>query len=238
MSGTEVVVHRVRTKYRWPPLQLNFWLFIMLVGSCTILGINSYFITVQNQLRVGIPWYVLLPLLFALVELSWSRDGRQGRLRDFEELEVFSANIFICRYFPYWIASSALAVVFILVMLWLISQRQLLPGIVIMGSFILFILWMVGLIVISIQLWGPSGVNGNCNIYVNGRSYTGPNVNTLAYLEQHSICKYFSRRLGKLIMANLCAGQSWQAQWAFELVGCVFLLWMMIMAYQVYQDDT
>ena len=39
-------------------------------------------------------------------------------------------------------------------------------------------------------------------------------------------------------MANLCAGQSWQAQWAFELVGCVFLLWMMIMAYQVYQDDT
>jgi len=104
-------------------------------------------------------------------------------------------------------------------MLWLISQRQLLPGIVIMGSFILFILWMVGLIVISIQLWGPSGVNGNCNIYVNGRSFTGPNVNTLAYLEQHSIC------------------QSWQAQWAFELVGCVFLLWMMIMAYQVYQDD-
>lgn len=33
-------------------------------------------------------------------------------------------------------------------------------------------------------------------------------------------------------------GQSWQAAWAFELVGCVFLLWMMIMAYQVYQDDS
>lgn len=51
-----VVVHRVRTKYRWPPLQLNFWLLIMLIGSCTILGINAYFITVQNQLRLGIPW--------------------------------------------------------------------------------------------------------------------------------------------------------------------------------------
>lgn len=37
--------------------------------------------------------------------------------------------------------------------------------------------------------------------------------------------------------ANCEIGQSWQAQWAFELVGCVFLLWMMIMAYQVYQDD-
>ncbi|KAL2071956.1 hypothetical protein VTL71DRAFT_11299 [Oculimacula yallundae] len=177
-SMSEVIVHRVRTKYRWPPLQLNFWLFIMLVGSCTILGINSYFLTVQNQLRVGIPWY-----------------------------------------FSYWIASSTLAIIFIIAMLYLISQRQLLPGIVIMGSFILFVLWMVGLIVISIQLWGPNGVNGNCNIYVNGRSFTGPNVNTLAYLQQKSIC------------------QSWQAQWAFELVGCVFLLWMMIMAYQVYQDD-
>jgi len=32
-------------------------------------------------------------------------------------------------------------------------------------------------------------------------------------------------------------GQSWTAAWAFELVGCVFLLWMMIMAYQVYRDD-
>jgi len=34
------------------------------------------------------------------------------------------------------------------------------------------------------------------------------------------------------------AGQSWQAAWAFELVGCVFLLWMMIMAYQVYAEDS
>ncbi|PBP17344.1 hypothetical protein BUE80_DR011913 [Diplocarpon rosae] len=175
---TDVIVQRVRVKYRWPPLQLNFWLFIMLVGSCTVLGINAYFLSVQHQLRLGVPWY-----------------------------------------FPYWITSAALALVFVLVMLWLISQRQLLPGIVIMGSFILFVLWMVGLIVISIQLWGPGGVNGSCNLYVNEQEYTGPNVNTLAYLEQHSIC------------------QSWLAQWAFELVGCVFLLWMIIMAYQVYQDD-
>lgn len=147
----------------------------MLVGSSAILGINAQFVSVQNQLKVGIPWY-----------------------------------------FSYWIATGALSVVFILVMLWLISQRQLLPGIVIMGSFILFILWMVGLIVISIQLWGPSGVNGNCNLLT---ASTGPNIETLAYLEQHNIC------------------QNWQAQWSLELVGCIFLLWMMIMAYQVYQDD-
>lgn len=56
---TEVVVHRVRTKYHWPALQLNFWLLIMLIGSSTILGIYASFITVQDQLEVGIPWYVL-----------------------------------------------------------------------------------------------------------------------------------------------------------------------------------
>lgn len=175
-----VIVRQVRTKYHWPAMQLNFWLLIMLVGSATILGVFSSFITVQQQLQVGIPWY-----------------------------------------FPYWITVSALAILFILGMLYLISQRQLLPGIVVMGSFILFVLWMVGLIVISIELWGPTGsVNGNCNLYVTSSQSSGPNTNALAWLEQHSIC------------------QSWQAAWAFELVGCVFLLWMMIMAYQVYAEDS
>ncbi|KAG9235352.1 hypothetical protein BJ875DRAFT_374467 [Amylocarpus encephaloides] len=178
---TDEILQRVQTKYHWPHLQLNLWILIMLIGSATILGIFSYFITVQQQLHVGIPWY-----------------------------------------FPYWITTSALALFFILLMLYLISQRQLLPGIVIMGSFILFILWIVGLIVISIQLWGPSGsVNGNCQLYVTGRGgeNRGANTQTLAWLEQNSIC------------------QSWTAAWAFELVGCVFLLWLMIMAYQVFRDD-
>ena len=76
-------------------------------------------------------------------------------------------------------------------MLWLIQQRQLLPGIVIMGSFILFILWVVGLIVYSVQLWGPVGsVNGNCQLYVVGGEVHGANTDTLAWLEQNSICKF------------------------------------------------
>jgi len=176
---TELVVQRVKTRYHWPAVQLNFWLLIMIVGAATILGVNASFLTVQQQLQVGIPWY-----------------------------------------FPYWISVSALTLLFIGVMLWLIQQRQLLPGIVIMGSFILFILWIVGLIVYSVQLWGPSGsVNGNCQLYVRGNQVHGASVDTLAWLEQSSIC------------------QSWTAAWAFELVGCVFLLWMMIMAYQVYRDN-
>lgn len=60
-----------------------------------------------------------------------------------------------------------------------------------MGSFILFVLWLVGLIVISIQLWGPVGsVNGNCNLYVDGATSRGPNLETLAWLQQKSICEF------------------------------------------------
>jgi hypothetical protein len=54
-----VIVRQVRTKYHWPAMQLNFWLLIMLVGSATILGVFSSFITVQQQLQVGIPWFEL-----------------------------------------------------------------------------------------------------------------------------------------------------------------------------------
>ncbi|KAJ8064107.1 hypothetical protein OCU04_007942 [Sclerotinia nivalis] len=174
-----VLLNRTRTKYRWPPGQLNFWIFFMLIASSTILGISAYFLSVQNQLHLGVPWY-----------------------------------------FPYWVVSAALGVLFIITMLWLISQRQLLPGIVILGSFILFVLWLVGLIVWSIELWGPSGsVNGNCNLYVTANPQTGASTATLAWLMQHSIC------------------QSWIAAWAFMLIGVIFLFWMMIMSYQVYRMD-
>lgn len=85
---------------------------------------------------------------------------------------------------------SALTIIFILILLGLIQQRQLLPGIVIIGSFILLVLWSIGLIVISIQLWGPRGsVNSNCQLYIESRPVRGQNANTLAWLQQNSICK-------------------------------------------------
>lgn len=105
-------------------------------------------------------------------------------------------------------------------MLWLIAQRQLLPGIVMMGSFLLFVLWMVGLIIISLQLWGPTGsINSNCQLYVEHNSISGTSLETLAWLQQHSIC------------------QAWQAAWAFQLIGCAFLVWILTMAVQVYQGQ-
>lgn len=115
---------------------------------------------------------------------------------------------------------ASLAVLFILLLLWLIYQRRLLPSIVMIGGFILFVLWLVGLIVISIQLWGPAGsVSSNCNLAVFNLHPTGESVGTLAWLEQRSIC------------------QSWQAVFSVGLVGAIFLLWIMLMAYQVFADD-
>lgn len=176
-TSSEMVIGR--TKYQWPPIQLNLWLLVMMVGSSTVLSIFSSFIFTQRQLRIGIPWY-----------------------------------------FTYWITVAAISIVFLLIMLWLIAQRQLLPGIVMMGSFILFILWMVGLIIISLQLWGPHGsINSNCQLYIEHKSVFGTSLDTLAWLQQHSVC------------------QAWQAAWAFQLIGCAFLVWIMTMAYQVYKGQ-
>lgn len=135
------------------------------------------------------------------------------------------ANLIPCpprpsRYFPYYITVCALVMAFILLLLWLIFQRRLLPSIVMIGGFILFVLWLVGLIVVSVELWGPSGsVSVNCDAAVFNQNPTGQTLQTLAWLEQRSIC------------------QSWQAVFSLGLVGALFLLWIMVIAYQVFADD-
>jgi hypothetical protein len=85
------------------------------------------------------------------------------------------------------------------------------------GGFILWVCWLVGLIAVSIELWGPTGsVSSQCNLNVFNQNPTGQTLQTLAWLEQKSIC------------------QSWQAVFALGLVGAIFLLWLMVMAYQVF----
>ena len=95
------------------------------------------------------------------------------------------------RFFPYWITVSSLTIVFIVLLLWLISQRRLLPSIVILGAFMFFVLWLVGLIVVSIEMWSASGsVSNNCDVLVFNNPPTGQTLETLAWLEQRSICKF------------------------------------------------
>lgn len=105
-------------------------------------------------------------------------------------------------------------------MVWMISQRRLLPAVVFVGAFILFVLWLTGLIVIAIQLFGTNGpVQSTCNAQVFGQSPKGQTLYTLAWLEQRAIC------------------QSWHAVFAMGLVGTLFLVWIMFMAYRVFADS-
>lgn len=60
-TSDSVVYERVERvhKYRWPGMQLNFWLLIMLIASCTIIGVFSTFVQIQQTLLLPIPWSVL-----------------------------------------------------------------------------------------------------------------------------------------------------------------------------------
>ena len=114
---------------------------------------------------------------------------------------------------PFGIAVGSLTIIFILIMLALIFQRRLLPGVVMLGSFILLVLYITGAVETAIQLFGPQGnLNSNCNAYVLIPNHPHDlSVNTLAWLQQRSIC------------------MSWQAVFAFWIVGGVFLIWMIIL---------
>ncbi|KAJ5561415.1 hypothetical protein N7535_004118 [Penicillium sp. DV-2018c] len=121
--------------------------------------------------------------------------------------------------FPYMVATSALGVLFIFLVITLSIRKFLLPGVIIIGSFILFVLSLTGLIETSLQLYGVVGnVNDNCRNYVEGNQAWGNNINTLAWLTQRSICN------------------CWKSAFALELVDTVFYFWMMIMSWQVNRD--
>ncbi|KAF2814291.1 uncharacterized protein BDZ99DRAFT_495807 [Mytilinidion resinicola] len=120
---------------------------------------------------------------------------------------------------PYGVTVGSLAIAFILIELILIMQQRLLPGIMMLLSFILLVLFVTGIIATGIQLFGGHNVNNLCQTYVNNEKFTGPSGNTLAWLQQNSIC------------------QSWDAVFAFWIIGTVFLIWMIIMASQVSQNQ-
>lgn len=67
-------------------------------------------------------------------------------------------------------------------------QRRLLPGLMMMFSFILLILYLVGVIETGIILFGSNGVQGYCQQYVNNSPSRGASVDTLAWIAQQNIC--------------------------------------------------
>lgn len=97
--------------------------------------------------------------------------------------------IYFFRYFPYYVTVGSIVIAFDLSVVWLIANRRLLPGVVMIGAFILFVLWMVGLVASSNELWGSGGVQSNCNLQVYSQNPTSPTMETLAWLQQKSTCK-------------------------------------------------
>ncbi|KAI9825378.1 MAG: hypothetical protein M1819_000544 [Sarea resinae] len=150
-----------------------------MAAAGTTLGVFADFITIQNAMKLGIPWII-----------------------------------------PYEVTVSSLTIFFMLLMLVLITRRMLLPNVVMIGTFILFVLWLTGLIETGIQLFGSAAdVNSNCNRYIEDHKVTGQSIDTLAWLQQDAICS------------------DWLAAFSFEVIGTIFLLWMMIMASQVSRDE-
>ncbi|KAL2222882.1 hypothetical protein M432DRAFT_25852 [Thermoascus aurantiacus ATCC 26904] len=121
--------------------------------------------------------------------------------------------------FPYMVTVGALGVVFVIVILILAAQRFLLPPIIIVGSFILWVLWLTGLIETALQMFGGAAdINSNCQNYVTNMEFKGNSVDTLAWLTQNNICN------------------CWKTAFAFEVVNTVFFVWMIVMSWQVNRD--
>lgn len=137
---------------------------------------------------------------------------------------------------PYGVTVGALTIIFVIIELILIAQRKLLPGVMMLLSFVLFVLYIAGAVGTGIQLFGGNNINNQCNRFVfNNRTY-GATQETLAWLQQQNICKHCSRLQDEEASANESTGQCWQAVFAFWIIGAVFFIWMMIIASQVNQN--
>lgn len=90
---------------------------------------------------------------------------------------------------PYGVTVGALTIICILIMLILIAQRRLLPGVMMLASFILFVLFVTGIIGTALQLFSGPNINQLCQTYVNNQRPRDQNVITLAWLQQQNICK-------------------------------------------------
>jgi hypothetical protein len=102
----------------------------------------------------------------------------------------------------------------------LTARRLLIPGLILLGAFILFVLWLTLLIETALQLYGPrANVNADCLNRIERQPFSGTTIETLQFLTQTNICN------------------CWRAAFAFEVVGTVFFFYMMVLAWQVQRDD-
>lgn len=110
---------------------------------------------------------------------------------------------------PYSVTVGALAIIFIIIEIVYIAQRKLLPGTMMLLSFILLVLFIAGIIGTAIQLFAGPNINNQCNTWVFNDNQDGPSLDTLAFLQQRNICAYsvkgFERQ--RLIIAQVNVGK-------------------------------
>lgn len=87
-------------------------------------------------------------------------------------------------------------------------SRRLFPGLVMLKAFIMFVLYLTGLIGTAIQLFGP--VIEQCD-----RSSTGLNLDALLWLLQRQTC------------------EDWYVVFGFWVAGAIFEVWIFIVARKV-----
>ena len=64
----------VLKRFPWPTAQLNWWVIVMLATGGLILGVFADFLSIQQQMGLGIPWYVLYSDSLFLREGDWDAD--------------------------------------------------------------------------------------------------------------------------------------------------------------------
>lgn len=133
------------------------------------------------------------------------------------------------RIFPFGITVGALTVFLVVVEIIMIAQNRLLPGVMMLAAFVLFVLFMAGLIETAIQLFGAGQVSSSCQTYVNNNDVRGLSVDTLAWLEQDSICEFIHSMM-RWAMLIYEIGSCWYAAFSFWIIGAIFFVWMFIMA--------
>lgn len=138
------------------------------------------------------------------------------------------------RLFPFGVTVGSLTVFFIIIEMIIAAQGRLLPGFMMLGAFILLVLFMTGMIQTAILLFGASGgVASNCQRYVANAQISGPSANTLAWLQQNNICKWSICGMCEIRANPSRTGSCWYASFSFWLVGVILFIWMLLMSSQV-----
>ena len=123
------------------------------------------------------------------------------------------------RYFYFLIVTSILTIFYVITIFILYAAHLLLPILVMIASFILFVLWITGLIKQSIELWGPQGsINDYCVRFVYNDSIwatEGRNRDTFARIQQETVCNI------------------WKTTFSLELIATFLFMYMIFMSWQV-----